>query len=143
MSNILISGCGVTFSKQQKPTWAKVLKICGANILDMGGPAVSNEYILNNLLYGLHENQNVSHVVCQLTTTGKLDVEVNAHRQQLVTNDPIRNFTFNGIWPSSVSKTSRIKRDYYEWLYSEKIDIDNTIIKLLALKQLCDTHKIN
>ena len=142
MSNILISGCGVSFSKQRKPTWSKVLKICGANITDLGGPAVSNEYILNKLLYGLHSHQDVTHVICQLTTTGKLDVEVNAHRQQLVINDPIRNFTFDGIWPSSVSKTSRIKRDYYEWLYSEKIDIDNTIIKLLALKQYCMTNKI-
>ena len=142
MSNILISGCGVTFSKQKKPTWGKVLKICGANIMDMGGPAVSNEYILNNLLYGLHEHKDVTHVVCQLTTTGKLDVEVNAHRQHLVRNDPIRNFTYDGIWPSSVSKTSRIKRDYYEWLYSEKIDIDNTLIKLLALKQFCSNRNI-
>ena len=98
MSNILISGCGISWSGQTKPTWVKVLKLCKLPIIDLGGPAVSNEYILNKLIKHLLQHQNVSHVICQLTSTGKLDVEVNALRlKDMVETDPFRNFVHDGV----------------------------------------------
>ena len=119
MSNILISGCGISWSGQTKPTWVKVLQLCKVPVLDLGGPAVSNEYILNKLIKHLLQYQNVSHVICQLTTTGKLDVEVNAERLEgMVKPDPFRNFVHDGVWPSSVSELHPAKQSYYKWLYS-------------------------
>jgi len=40
----------MSYSKQEKPSWVKVLKICGLNIVDVGGPAVSNEWIRKQIL---------------------------------------------------------------------------------------------
>lgn len=143
MSNILISGCGITWSKQEKPSWVKVLQLCKLPITDISGPAVSNEYILNCLINHLLEHDDVSSVICQLTSTGKLDVEVNDQRyEELVKNDPLRNFTFKGLWPSSHSKLHPAKESYYKWLYSERIDIENTLIKIFALHNLCKQRNI-
>ena len=75
MSSILTSGCGITFSGE-RPTWTKVLKICGLNITDVSGPAISNQLIVNQLLTEVYKNK-FDHVVCQLTSVGKLDVEIN------------------------------------------------------------------
>ena len=75
MSNILTSGCGITFSGE-RPTWTKVLKICGLNITDVSGPAISNQLIINQLLTEVYKNK-FDHVICQLTDFGKLDVEIN------------------------------------------------------------------
>ena len=50
MSKILISGCGLTWSKQERPTWVNVLKLCGVDIDDQAGPAISNQLILNNMI---------------------------------------------------------------------------------------------
>ena len=60
MSNILISGCGISYSKQAKPTWVKVLQLCKLPIIDLGGPAVSNEYILNKLTFTIAENMIIN-----------------------------------------------------------------------------------
>ena len=76
MSNILISGCGITFQGKE-PTWAKVFRLAGAKIKDLSGPAISNDLIVNNLIEELYKN-DYSHVICQLTNWGKLDVELNA-----------------------------------------------------------------
>jgi len=142
LSNILISGCGMSFSGQERPTWVKVLKICGLPITDVGGPAVSNEWILNSLINGIVKHKP-SHVICQLTGTRKLDVESNDERyNELVKTDSMRNFTYKNIWPSSSSTNHRIKKDYYKWLYSEKIDVDNTAVKLFAVSEMCKTRNI-
>ena len=144
MSNILISGCGISYSKQQKPSWVKVLQLCKVPVIDLGGPAVSNEYILNKLIKHLLEpNEKTSHVICQLTSLGKLDVEVNKERyKELVENDPLRNFTFDGVWPSSTSKLHPAKQTFYKWLYSERIDAENTLIKMYTLHKLCHDRNI-
>ena len=143
MSNILISGCGISWSGQTKPTWVKVLKLCKLPIIDLGGPAVSNEYILNKLIKHLLQHQNVSHVICQLTSAGKLDVEVNALRlKDMVETDPFRNFVHDGVWPSSISELHPAKQSYYKWLYSKNIDIDNTLIKIFALHKICKERNI-
>ena len=49
MSKILISGCGISFSGI-KPTWVKVLKLCGYDITDVSGPAISNQLITNQII---------------------------------------------------------------------------------------------
>ena len=77
MSSILTSGCGITFAQQGRPSWTKVLKVCGVEVIDAGGPAVSNEYILNKTIETLNNLETpVDHVVCQLTGLGKLDIDV-------------------------------------------------------------------
>jgi hypothetical protein len=53
---ILISGCGFSFSKQERKTWVNVLKSVGVNIVDVGGPAVSNQWILNKTF--INKNQH-------------------------------------------------------------------------------------
>lgn len=150
MSNILISGCGISFCSQRRPSWTKVLKICGVNIIDTGGPAISNEYILNKTISTLNKlDTKPDKVICQLTGTGKLDIDVSNiaylyRRDELIDNghDPLRNFEWEGLWPSSDSTEGPIKKFYYKWIYSEKIEIQNIIIKLLALDFLCKKHEI-
>ena len=55
MSNILISGCGITFQGKE-PTWAKVFRLAGANMKDVSGPAISNDLIVNSLIEELYKN---------------------------------------------------------------------------------------
>ena len=99
MSKILISGCGISWSAQERPTWVNVLKICGVNIDDQAGPAISNHSILNSMIDSVLHG-NYSQAVCQLTATGKLDVELTEHRKkELVEKDKIRNFTHKELWP--------------------------------------------
>ena len=147
MSNILTSGCGITFAQQGRPSWTKVLKVCGIEVIDAGGPAVSNEYILNNTIQHLNNLQSpIDHVVCQLTGLGKLDIDVQGiayeHRKLLPQTDNIRNFTWDGLWPSSTSKISPIKKDYYKWIYSERLELQNIIIKLSLIEQICKNKKL-
>ena len=143
MLTILVSGCGLSWSKQNKPSWVKVLQLCKVPIKDIGGPAVSNEYILNRLIKYVHEQDHIDHVICQLTGTDKLDIEINDERyDKLVKNDSIRNFTHEGLWPSSSSDDNQIKKDYYKWIYSRNIDIENTIIKIFTLNELCNKKHI-
>ena len=142
MSNILISGCGISFSGKGLSTWVKMLRICGLPIIDVGGPAISNEWILNSLVNGIIKYKP-SHVICQLTMTGKLDIESNNDRYtELVEQDSLRNFIYKNIWPSSRSDDHQIKKDYYKWIYSETIDVDNTAIKLFALQEICTRRNI-
>ena len=101
MSNILISGCGITFQGKD-PTWAKVFRLAGAKMKDVSGPAISNDLIVNTLLEELYQN-NYTHVICQLTNWQKLDVEVNEHNVDIMKADSVRNFSHKGYWPSSTS----------------------------------------
>ncbi len=147
MSSILTSGCGITFAQQGRPSWTKVLRVCGVEIVDAGGPAVSNEYILNNTIKHLANLQSpVDHVVCQLTGLGKLDIDVHGvpyeHRKQLTHTDTMRNFVWDGVWPSSTSKTTNIKKEYYKWIYSERLELENIIIKLSLIEQMCKDKKL-
>ena len=137
MSKILISGCGITWSKQERPSWAKVLRVCGVDIDDRAGPAISNQLILDNMIDAVMENE-YSQAVCQLTDVGKLDVELNSDdRREIMKKDPIRNFSFQNIWPSSSSQDHESKRLYYKYLYSPGIEQKNILHKWLLLKILC------
>ena len=142
MSKILISGCGISWSKQTAPTWVKVLKLCGLEIDDQCGPAISNSLITNNILNTL-QRKSYTHVICQLTSMKKLDVEItDPERNSLWQNDPIRNFVFNNHWPSSNSEEHEAKKIYYKWLYSPTIEQDDIIMKLNLIQRICEEKNI-
>ena len=56
-------------------------------------------------------------------------------------DDPLRNFSYKGFWPSSVSTDNEIKQMYYKYLYSPKLDEDDTILKLMLLQHICKQHQ--
>ena len=142
MSKILISGCGLTWSKQERPTWVNVLKLCGVDIDDQAGPAISNQLILNNMIESVMEN-DYNQAVCQLTNTKKLDIELtNEQRKKVAEQDTIRNFTYKNYWPSSISAEHDSKKLYYEYLHSPSIEESDIIYKWLLLKKLCDEKNI-
>jgi hypothetical protein len=141
MTNILISGCGISYGQGESPTWIKVLKICGLDIKDLTGPGITNGLILNLLIDELYKN-DYSHVICQLTQPGKLDVEINEKNKELMESDSLRNFSFKNYWPSSVSKDHLAKQLYYDYLYSPGIEEKDLIIKLLHLQKICEIKKI-
>lgn len=142
MSKILISGCGLSWSQQERPTWVKVLRICGVDIDDRAGPAISNQLILNNMIEGVMHN-DYSQAVCQLTSMKKLDVEVtNDKRKEAMSQDSIRNFTHNNYWPSSHSAEHESKKLYYEYLHSPSIEESDVIYKWMLLQRLCDEKQI-
>ena len=142
MSKILISGCGMSWSSQERPTWVNVLKLCGVDIEDRAGPAISNQLILNKMLESVTDN-NYSQEICQLTSIKKLDVElINDERKALVENDTIRNFTCDGYWPSSVSEEHESKKLYYKYLYSPAIEQSDIVYKWMLLKKHCDEKNI-
>tara|TARA_Y100001970_G_scaffold88125_1_gene111247 strand:- start:14039 stop:14689 length:651 start_codon:yes stop_codon:yes gene_type:complete len=135
LSNILISGCGITFQGKD-PTWAKVFRLAGAQMKDVSGPAISNDLIVNTLLEELYQN-DYTHVICQLTNWKKLDVEVNEYNIDVMKTDSSRNFSHKGYWPSSTSDEHESKQMYYKYLYSPLMEEQNTIFKLLLLQKLC------
>ena len=141
MSKVLVSGCGITFSGE-RPTWTKVLWLSGVAMVDVSGPAISNYIILNNLLEQLYTQKDFSHVICQLTSMGKLDVQLQDNNRWLMEQDSIRNFEFQGYWPSSGSTEHAVKRNWKDYLYSPKMEEQDIIFKLLLLQDLCILKKI-
>lgn len=142
-NKFLISGCGISYGDGELPTWVKVLKICGLNIKDLTGPGITNSLILNQLIEELHKNK-YSHVVCQLTNQGKLDVELNEKNKSLMQNDSLRNYSFQDkYWPSSSSDESDVKKMYYDYLYSPGIEEKDLIIKTLYLQDICEKKGID
>jgi hypothetical protein len=140
---ILISGCGLSWSGQECKVWTNILKIAGADIVDVGGPAVSNQWILDQAFITLLDDQTITDVVIQLTNLGKLDVEINLNRQlDLVESDSIRNFIYKGIWPSSASQEHPSKKLWYEFLYSPNLEQQELFCKLILLDHWCNTHDI-
>lgn len=139
MSKILTSGCGITFPGE-RPTWVNVLKICGLNVTDLSGPAISNTLILNQLITECNKTR-YDYVICQLTSKKKLDIELNDYNKKYMHDDPLRNFSYKGFWPSSVSTDNEIKQMYYKYLYSPKLDEDDTILKLMLLQHICKQHQ--
>lgn len=140
---VLVSGCGLSFSGQERKTWANIFKVAGVNLTDVGGPAVSNQWILNKAILELWANRYDT-VIIQLTSLGKLDVEINDERHaELVVNDPIRNFVYQNVWPSSASDNHPSKQLYYKWLSSPNLETEDLVCKLLLLKCMCDQFVID
>jgi hypothetical protein len=140
---VLVSGCGFSFGGQERKTWVNVLKSVGVNIVDVGGPAVSNQWILNQAFLKLLEDESINQVILQLTSTGKLDVEVDPQRQiELVDTDSLRNFTFRGVWPSSCSVDHASKRLYNQWLVSPGLEAQDIFCKIMLLRDWCQSRNI-
>ena len=140
---VLVSGCGFSFGGQERKTWVNVLRSVGVDIVDVGGPAVSNQWILNRVFLKLLEDSSINHVVLQLTNIGKLDVEVDTQRQiELVDTDSLRNFTVDGIWPSSVSIDHESKKLYNQWLLSPRLETQDVFCKTILLHDWCKSRNI-
>ena len=140
---LLISGCGFSWSRQHKKTWVNVLRASGVDITDTGGPAVSNQWIINRAFLNMLE-QHHDHVIIQLTSIGKLDVEIihNNRYRDLVCTDSLRNFSVDDIWPSSHSTEHPAKSMYNEFLYSPGLETQDLFCKLLLLEDWCRTRGI-
>lgn len=139
---ILVSGCGMSWSGQQRRTWVHVLRTAGADITDVGGPAVSNQWIINKAIAEASQTR-YSHIFIQLTNLGKLDVEVDEiRRKELVEPDSLRNFTHQDVWPSSTSQDHESKKLYYQWLYSPRLETEDIACKLRLLAIICQARGI-
>ena len=138
---ILISGCGMSFGKGERPTWVKILKICGLDIVDLTGPGISNTTITNSIIEELYKN-DYSHVIVQITNPGKLDVELTDERKKIMEQDPLRNYSWNGIWPSSVSDHHISKKNYYKYLHSPISEEKDLLLKLMHIQDICKSKKI-
>ena len=140
---ILVSGCGISWSGQERPTWVKLFRLSSANIIDIGGPAVSNQWIINQTFLKLLEDPEIKTAIVQLTCIGKLDVEVDTDRiNELVKPDSLRNFVYRGIWPSSASLDHPAKQLWYRWLYSPGLELEEVFCKLVLLKSWCQTNGV-
>jgi hypothetical protein len=141
---LLVSGCGISFSGQQAKTWVNILSVAGADIVDVGGPAVSNQWIINRAFLQLEADPDIRQAVIQLTALGKLDVEINDERiKTLVEPDTVRNFTVDDVWPSSASVEHESKQLWQQWLCSPKLEQQDVICKLRLLKHWCDAQQID
>lgn len=139
----LISGCGFSWSYQERKTWVNVLRSVGVDVTDTGGPAVSNQWIINRAFQQLLTG-HYDHVVIQITGIGKLDVEILSDREDtLVKSDTIRNFIIDGVWPSSYSRDHLSKALYEDFLVSPKLETEDLYCKLLMLDNWCRTHEIS
>lgn len=161
---ILINGCGITYqgSKEHK-TWPNVLKVLGFDLVDVSGPAVSNQWILNKTFLALLANPTIDIAVVQLTMVGKLDVEVDHGRtEKLVSNDQRRNFVIapgnrvirvepqstadvpvGSIWPSSQSLDHQAKKFWHEFLFSPNLELEDIFCKLKMMEDYCHHKKID
>jgi len=140
---ILTSGCGISWSQQQHRTWINVLQSLALNIEDVSGPAISNQTIVSRAFDHLLTHSDIATVIIQLTSIGKLDVEITDERKQfLVDPDPIRNFVHQGLWPSSFSMHHESKQSWQKWLYSPNLETQDLFHKLILLKNWCDCHHI-
>jgi len=138
---ILISGCGLSWSGQERKVWTNILKVAGADIIDVSGPAVSNQWIIDRAFVELLANDTITDMVIQLTSLGKLDVEVDLTRElTLVNSDSLRNFTHKGVWPSSVSQEHASKKLWHEYLYSPGLEQQELFCKVVLLDHWCVSH---
>lgn len=140
----LISGCGMSWGGQERKTWINIWRLAGADIIDCCGPAVSNQYIVNEAVKQIIVHQeSVTDLILQLTALGKLDVEITPERKQvLVDPDTKRNFLHNSFWPSSMSREHESKQSYYRWLWSPSLEIQDLYTKLILLSSFCREHNI-
>jgi len=140
MSKILISGCGITFPGE-RPTWLKILRLCKLDIVDRSGPAISNYLILNQLIEEVQQRA-YTHVICQLTLMGKLDVELHEDNRFLMETDSVRNFEYRGYWPSSASTDHEYKKIWQKYLYSPTLERQDIALKLEHLALLCSSKNV-
>lgn len=142
-TKLLVSGCGITWTGQPARTWATVLKLTGIDVVDVSGPAVSNQWIVNRAFLQLQQDPEIKHAIIQLTALGKLDVEVDVARElALVKSDSKRNFVIDGVWPSSTSVEHPAKAAWRELLFSPRLEQQDLEVKLTLLQAWCKTNGV-
>ena len=142
--NILVNGCGITFGSESIQSWPKILSLLGTPVINISAPAISNQWIVDRTAEHLLKNHDVSQVIIQLTGINKLDVEIkdSKREQELVEADSLRNFTWQGVWPSSSSQEHLSKKLYNEYLYSPELLSKELAVKLAMLDFWCKQHDI-
>jgi hypothetical protein len=142
-TKLLVSGCGITYTGQPARTWATIVKLAGIEVIDVSGPAVSNQWIINRAFLAMQADSEIKHAVIQLTALGKLDVEIDQARQkELVEPDSIRNFAVDGVWPSSASTDHASKALWRQWLFSPGLEQQDLVVKLTLLHHWCQQQGI-
>jgi len=142
-TKLLVSGCGITYTGQPARTWATILKLAGVDVIDVSGPAVSNQWIVNRAFMKLQQDPEIKHAIIQLTALGKLDVEVDLVRElALVRSDSTRNFVVDGVWPSSTSIEHPAKSAWREMLFSPRLEQQDLEVKLTLLQEWCTQRDI-
>lgn len=124
-------------------TWAQVFRLMPYPMIDVSGPAVSNQWIIDEAFYCLLENPDITDVILQLTSVGKLDIDVTEDREIMVTNDSLRNFTYKGIWPSSHSLEHESKRLWKQYLWSPGLEIKELCAKIIMFSDWCQANNKN
>jgi hypothetical protein len=140
---LLVNGCGLTFGGQSVKSWPQILTAVGLDIVNLSAPAVSNQWIVDRTAEYLLTHDDVDIVIVQLTSVGKLDVEIVDDRQvELVETDSVRNFVWQGVWPSSSSSEHLSKQLYYKHLYSPTLLTKELAVKLSLLDYYCKQKSI-
>jgi hypothetical protein len=142
---ILVSGCGMSWSRQERKTWINILRAIGVKLTDVSGPAVSNQWILNKIITNLYLNKEINTVIVQLTSLGKLDVDISEYPErkiELVDADSLRNFVIDGVWPSSASTEHASKQHWNKWLASPRLEKEDIFCKLILLSEYCKHNNI-
>jgi hypothetical protein len=154
---ILVSGDGYTYTKSSHKTWANIFQLVGCKVVDVSGPGVSNQWIVNKTFLELQKNTGIDTAFVQLADLGKLDVEVDIDRiNNLVKPDPLRNFVIDrdlqvlsdsqigdwGIWPSSCSDCHESKKQWQKWLFSPALEKEDLYCKLVLLENFCKERNI-
>jgi len=139
---ILVNGCGITFGSASIKSWPKILALLGKPVVNISAPAISNQWIVDRTAEYLLKNTDVDQVILQLTSIDKLDVEIDTvdKKQSLVEADTLRNFVWQGVWPSSVSQEHVSKSLYYEYLYSPGLLTKELAVKIAMLDFWCNAH---
>lgn len=137
----LINGCGYTYWKKARfKTWAKIFALLPHPSINLALPAISNQWILDETFYALADDPHITDVIIQLTALGKLDVEFTSERQHMIESDTLRNFVYDGIWPSSHSQDHESKKYWKKYLWSPKLETKELCAKIVMLDTWC---KIN
>ena len=137
----LINGCGYTYWRQARfKTWAKLFALLPFPTVNLSLPAVSNQWILDETFFALVSDSSISDVIIQLTSTGKLDVEIDESREHMVSDDSLRNFAHNNIWPSSHSQDHESKRLWKKYLWSPGLERKELCAKIILLHNWCTVN---
>jgi hypothetical protein len=141
---VLVNGCGLTFGSQAIKSWPKILTAVGVDIVNLSAPAISNQWIVDRTSEYLITHDDVRTAIVQLTSLNKLDVEViDDRREELVELDSLRNFVWQGVWPSSASSEHPSKQLYYKYLYSPTLLTKELATKLALLNFWCQKNNVN